>query len=129
MQVRMLTRTGLSLGMAFITDTELICIVYRLLGAKIGRRCKIGTLSITEWDLVEIGDDCIIAVRQSIGKNPAIARPTTGFAALLGSAAQHMGFRPSRVIRLVNQRVELVLQCSPALACRQQSSAHPRAVF
>lgn len=60
--MRLLTRTSLTLTMSFITETEILNSVYRLLGAKIGKRCRISTLSITEWDLVEIGDDCVIGV-------------------------------------------------------------------
>ena len=62
MQVRVLTRTALTISLSFITDTEILNWVYRALGAKIGKRCRIGTLWLSEWDLVEIGDDCVIEV-------------------------------------------------------------------
>jgi len=43
-----------------LTGTPFMAPVLRLLGVKIGRRCFLDTTYMTEFDLVEIGDDCCI---------------------------------------------------------------------
>ena len=43
-----------------LTGTPFVCTFFRLLGAKIGRRVYLGSTEITEYDLVEIGDDACI---------------------------------------------------------------------
>ncbi len=42
------------------TGTPFVCTFFRLLGATIGRRVYLGSTEITEYDLVEIGDDACI---------------------------------------------------------------------
>ncbi|KAL9933990.1 hypothetical protein V8E36_007072 [Tilletia maclaganii] len=45
--------------------TPFLCVCYRLLGAKIGKRaCLVGGF-ITEWDLVEVGDE--VCLNQNVG--------------------------------------------------------------
>ncbi len=48
------------------TGTPFAPVIMRMLGAKVGRRCYIETTFMTEFDLVEIGDDCDIGVACSL---------------------------------------------------------------
>lgn len=43
-----------------LAGTPFICWFFRLLGAKIGRRVYLDTTELTEFDLVQIGDDAIV---------------------------------------------------------------------
>ena len=43
-----------------LTGTPFVCIFFRLLGSKIGRRVYMESTELTEYDLVEIGDDACI---------------------------------------------------------------------
>ena len=43
-----------------VRSTPIIILFYRGMGAKIGKNVLIGTFSIWDCDLVEIGDDCVI---------------------------------------------------------------------
>ena len=47
--------------LARLTGTPFFAPVLRLFGARIGRRCCIETTFVTEFDLVEVGDDCCIS--------------------------------------------------------------------
>jgi non-ribosomal peptide synthetase-like protein len=46
--------------LAGLTGTPFMGPVFRLFGATIGRRCYLETTFLTEFDLVEVGDDCAI---------------------------------------------------------------------
>jgi non-ribosomal peptide synthetase-like protein len=46
--------------LARLTATPFLAPVLRLFGARIGRRCCIETTFLTEFDLVEVGNDCCI---------------------------------------------------------------------
>ena len=50
----------------FLTGTPFAALVFRLLGAKVGKRCYIETTFITEFDLISIGDDCSIGMACSL---------------------------------------------------------------
>ena len=43
-----------------LCGTPLICWYFRLMGAKIGRRVYMNTVQLTEFDLVEVGDDACL---------------------------------------------------------------------
>jgi non-ribosomal peptide synthetase-like protein len=62
----MITTLG---GYSFLQSargTPFLPIIFRLLGATIGRNCYLDTIFITEPDLVTIGDDCCIGDRVTI---------------------------------------------------------------
>lgn len=44
----------------FFTGTPLVSLWFALLGAKVGRRAMINTLDLSDWDLLQIGDDAIL---------------------------------------------------------------------
>ena len=50
----------------FLIGTPFLAPVLRLHGVKVGKRCYIETTFITEFDLVEIGDDCTIGGATSL---------------------------------------------------------------
>ena len=50
----------------FLIGTPFAALVFRLLGAKVGRRCYIETTFMTEFDLVSIGNDCCIGMACSL---------------------------------------------------------------
>lgn len=50
-----------ALFVRFVIGTDFIVWWYRALGAKIGRRVTITSLSVGDWDLVEIGDDAFVS--------------------------------------------------------------------
>ena len=43
-----------------LTGTPYVCWFFRLLGARIGRRVYLDTTELTEFDLVQIGDDVAV---------------------------------------------------------------------
>ncbi|RUM37524.1 MAG: peptide synthetase, partial [Desulfobulbus sp.] len=47
--------------LARLTGTPFMAPVLGLFGARIGRRCYLETTFLTEFDLVEVGDDCCVA--------------------------------------------------------------------
>lgn len=61
-QVRLFTKVALSLGSSPFTGSTLLVYIYRVLGVKIGKRVLIESLELSEFDLIEIGDDCVIEV-------------------------------------------------------------------
>ncbi len=50
----------------FLAGTPFAALVFRLLGASVGKRCYIETTYMTEFDLVSIGDDCSIGLACSL---------------------------------------------------------------
>ncbi len=52
--------------LARFTGTPLLPPLLRLFGARIGKRCFMETTFLTEFDLVEIGDDCCIGLNCSL---------------------------------------------------------------
>ncbi|HHD64706.1 MAG TPA: peptide synthetase, partial [Desulfobulbaceae bacterium] len=52
--------------LARLTGTPFMALVLRLFGVKIGSRCFLETTFMTEFDLVEIGDDCCIGLACSL---------------------------------------------------------------
>lgn len=53
-------------GVGLLTGTPFLPPVLRWFGARIGRRTWIGTTYLTEFDLVEIGDDATVGVEASL---------------------------------------------------------------
>ena len=52
--------------LGFFTGTPFAALILRMYGVKVGKRCFIETTYVTEFDLVEIGDDCSIASMTSL---------------------------------------------------------------
>ncbi len=52
--------------LSFLTGTPFLAPIWRLLGVKVGKRCFIETTFLTEFDLVEIGDDASIGFMCSL---------------------------------------------------------------
>ncbi len=52
--------------LVFFTGTPFAALILRMYGVKVGKRCFIETTYVTEFDLVEIGDDCSIAPMTSL---------------------------------------------------------------
>ncbi|MEV7085804.1 Pls/PosA family non-ribosomal peptide synthetase [Streptomyces sp. NPDC093085] len=53
-------------GAGALAGTPFLPLVLRAFGARIGRRCWLGTTFLTEFDLVEIGDDAAIGLNVSL---------------------------------------------------------------
>ncbi|CAK4400380.1 unnamed protein product [Aphanomyces euteiches] len=47
-----------SVGLLPFVGTPFLPMIYRLFGAKIGRRCYMGGVDIPEFDCIHVGDDC-----------------------------------------------------------------------
>lgn len=52
--------------LGFFTGTPFAALILRMYGVKVGKRCLIETTYVTEFDLVEIGNDCSIAPMTSL---------------------------------------------------------------
>lgn len=53
-------------GIAMLAGTPFLPVALRLFGARIGKRVWLGTTYLTEFDLVEIGDDAAVAGKVSL---------------------------------------------------------------
>ncbi|MGW2183547.1 Pls/PosA family non-ribosomal peptide synthetase [Streptomyces sp. NPDC001732] len=53
-------------GVVFLVGTPFLPPVLRLFGARVGRRTWLGTTFLTEFDLVEVGDDAAIGMQVSL---------------------------------------------------------------
>jgi hypothetical protein len=62
-QVRMFTKVAMIYGSSWFAGTTIMPHIFRCFGAKIGKRVTLRTLDLSECDLIEIGDDCMIEVR------------------------------------------------------------------
>ena len=52
--------------LTFLTGTPMLAPILRLFGARVGRRSLIGTTYLTEFDLVDIGDDVVVGTGASL---------------------------------------------------------------
>ena len=50
----------------FLAGTPLVCIYFRGLGAKIGKDVGINTVNICDWELLEVGDGCVIGAGATV---------------------------------------------------------------
>lgn len=58
--------TGSAFVLKYLIGTPLIAIYYRLLGARIGRNCHIGTNGIHVYDLFTLGDDSALGAESKL---------------------------------------------------------------
>ncbi len=53
-------------GVGALTGTPLLPVYYRLMGARVGKRCTLDTAQCSAWDLVSIGDDTSIGAHTQL---------------------------------------------------------------
>ncbi len=64
--INVLAETANQMFIRWVIGTDFIVWWYRLLGAKIGRNVTIATVVLSDWDLIEIGDDVFLGGRCTV---------------------------------------------------------------
>ena len=108
-------------GLGLLVGTPFLPPVLRWFGARIGRRTWIGTTYLTEFDLVEIGDDATVGTEVSLQTHLFEDRVMKMSVVTVGAGAT-IGTREHRAVRRYGRQRRLA---GLALAADEGRAAHP----